>query len=89
MEKTYWPSRWIFILAAVGSAAGLGNLWRFPYLAYENGGGAFVFAVIIANILIGIPPWQCQPSEAPQKLGQKQEGGENKFKLSFAGANME
>ena len=44
-----------FILAAVGSAAGLGNLWRFPYLAFENGGAAFILAFIIANILIGIP----------------------------------
>jgi len=55
MSKTYWPSNWIFILAAVGSAAGLGNLWRFPSLAYEHGGGAFVVAIIVANILIGIP----------------------------------
>lgn len=55
MDRTHWPSQWIFILAAVGSAAGLGNLWRFPYLAYEHGGGAFVVAIIIANILIGIP----------------------------------
>ncbi len=55
MSKTYWPSNWNFILAAVGSAAGLGNLWRFPALAYEHGGGAFVVAIIIANILIGIP----------------------------------
>ena len=55
MEKTFWSSRWVFILAAIGSAAGLGNLWRFPYLAYENGGGAFVVAIIVANLLIGIP----------------------------------
>jgi len=54
-EKLYWPSRWIFILAAIGSAAGLGNIWRFPYLAFEHGGGAFVFALIIANLAIGIP----------------------------------
>lgn len=54
-NKHHWPNQWIFILAAVGSAAGLGNLWRFPYLAYEHGGGAFVFAIIIANLVIGIP----------------------------------
>ena len=70
MEKTYWPSQWVFILAAVGSAAGLGNLWRFPYLAYENGGGAFLFAFVIANILIGIPLLMLEIG-----LGQKTQKG--------------
>ncbi len=55
MSRGQWPNQFIFILAAVGSAAGIGNLWRFPYLAYEYGGGAFVLAVIVANLLIGIP----------------------------------
>lgn len=54
-KTTHWPSKWIFILAAVGSAAGLGNLWRFPYLAYEYGGGAFLLVIVLANILVGIP----------------------------------
>lgn len=55
MDTQTWPSRTIFILAAIGSAAGLGNLWRFPYLAYEWGGGAFIVAIIVANLLIGVP----------------------------------
>lgn len=55
MSRVYWPSNWVFILAAIGSAAGLGNLWRFPALAFEHGGGAFVVAIIVANLLIGIP----------------------------------
>jgi len=50
-----WPSRWVFILAAVGSAAGLGNIWRFPFLAYEHGGAAFVLALIVASVIVGIP----------------------------------
>lgn len=50
-----WPSRTVFILAAIGSAAGLGNLWRFPYLAFDNGGAAFIVALIIANLVVGIP----------------------------------
>ena len=55
MTRGQWPSRWVFIIAAIGSAAGIGNLWRFPYLAYEYGGAAFVVAVVVANLLIGIP----------------------------------
>ncbi len=50
-----WSSRMAFIFAAVGSAIGLGNIWRFPYLAGENGGGAFVLVYIACVLLIGIP----------------------------------
>lgn len=53
--RKLFSSRWIFILAAIGSAAGLGNLWRFPYLAYENGGAAFVVAYLICALLLGFP----------------------------------
>ena len=41
-SRENWTSRSGFIIAAVGSAVGLGNIWRFPYVAYENGGGAWV-----------------------------------------------
>lgn len=50
-----FSSRKVFILAAIGSAAGLGNIWRFPYVAYENGGGAFIFPYLIALLGAGIP----------------------------------
>ena len=50
-----WSSRWIFILAATGSAVGLGNIWKFPYITGENGGGAFVLIYLICIALIGIP----------------------------------
>ena len=50
-----WSSRMAFILAAVGSAVGLGNIWRFPYLAGENGGAAFVLLYIGFVFLIGLP----------------------------------
>ena len=50
-----WSSRWAFILAAVGAAVGLGNIWRFPTLAGENGGGAFVLVYITCVVLIGLP----------------------------------
>ncbi|MDO5332016.1 MAG: sodium-dependent transporter, partial [Bacillota bacterium] len=50
-----WSSRSTFILAAVGSAVGLGNAWRFPGLAAKYGGGAFLFVYLIAMLIIGIP----------------------------------
>ena len=48
-----WSSRFGFLMAAVGSAVGLGNLWKFPYLAGENGGGAFVLVYIVLVVLLG------------------------------------
>ncbi|QQS58710.1 sodium-dependent transporter [Candidatus Peregrinibacteria bacterium] len=50
-----WPSWKIFVLAAIGSAAGLGNVWRFPYMAYEYGGAAFFVAYLVCLALIGFP----------------------------------
>lgn len=50
-----WSGRWAFILAATGSAVGLGNIWKFPYIAGENGGGAFVLVYLICIAVIGIP----------------------------------
>ena len=48
-----WGSRIGFILAAAGSAVGLGNLWKFPYMAGKNGGGAFVVVYILIVLLMG------------------------------------
>ena len=50
-----WASRWTFILAATGSAVGLGNIWKFPYITGENGGGAFVLVYLICILTAGIP----------------------------------
>ena len=50
-----WRSRWLFILAATGSAVGLGNIWKFPYITGENGGGAFVLVYLLCICLIGLP----------------------------------
>lgn len=50
-----WSSRWAFILAATGAAVGLGNVWKFPYITGQHGGGAFVLIYLVCMILIGIP----------------------------------
>ncbi len=50
-----WTSRWAFIMAATGSAVGLGNIWKFPYMTGENGGGAFVLVYLLCIFLIGVP----------------------------------
>ncbi|PCI07793.1 MAG: sodium-dependent transporter [Gammaproteobacteria bacterium] len=50
-----WSSRTVFILAATGSAVGLGNIWKFPYITGENGGGTFVLVYLLCIALIGIP----------------------------------
>lgn len=50
-----WVGRWTFILAATGSAVGLGNLWKFPYITGENGGGAFVLVYLACIAVAGLP----------------------------------
>lgn len=50
-----WANRWMFILAATGSAVGLGNIWKFPYITGEYGGGAFVLVYLLIILLVGIP----------------------------------
>lgn len=54
-EKERWSSGTTFVLAAIGAAIGIGNVWRFPYICYSNGGGAFLIPYIIALITVGLP----------------------------------
>ncbi len=55
VKRDKWSSKMGFILAASGSAVGLGNIWRFPYVTYENGGGAFVLLYILFIVMLGLP----------------------------------
>ncbi|KAG1705083.1 Sodium- and chloride-dependent glycine transporter 1 [Nymphon striatum] len=54
-ERGNWGSKWEFLLSCVGLSVGIGNVWRFPYLAYENGGGAFLIPYLIMLVLAGKP----------------------------------
>jgi NSS family neurotransmitter:Na+ symporter len=79
-----WSSRLAFILAVTGSAVGLGNIWRFPYTAGENGGGAFVLIYLASVVLIGLPIMMAEimlgrrgrrnPVTTMQILGQEEAG---------------
>ena len=54
-SRDHWGNKLGFILAAVGSAVGLGNIWKFPYVVGKNGGSAFILIYLACIILVGIP----------------------------------
>ena len=59
-KREHWTSSLGFVCAAAGSAVGLGNIWKFPYIAGENGGGAFVMVYLLCILLVGIPVMLCE-----------------------------
>jgi neurotransmitter:Na+ symporter, NSS family len=61
-EREHWSGSLGFVLAAAGSAIGLGNIWKFPYIAGQNGGGAFVLIYLICIFAIGLPVMLCELS---------------------------
>ncbi|MFB5084611.1 sodium-dependent transporter, partial [Symbiobacterium thermophilum] len=54
-RRDQWKSRSGFIFATIGAAVGLGNFWRFPFMAYQNGGGAFLLPYFVALLTAGVP----------------------------------
>jgi SNF family Na+-dependent transporter len=60
VKRDRWSSRTTFILAGIGAAVGLGNIWRFPYLNYRWGGGAFLIPYVVAKVFMGIPLLQAE-----------------------------
>ncbi|MBN3306792.1 sodium- and chloride-dependent GABA transporter 2-like [Amia ocellicauda] len=54
-DRGQWANKWEFLLAVAGQIVGLGNLWRFPYLCYKNGGGAFLIPYVLFMLTGGIP----------------------------------
>lgn len=58
--KEHWSSHLEFLCSCIGNSVGLGNLWRFPYVAYKNGGAAFLVPYIIVNVVVGRPIYQLE-----------------------------
>ena len=54
-ERESWGNYWEFFLTSLGLAVGLGNVWRFPYVAYTNGGGSFLIPYLIMLLVVGVP----------------------------------
>ena len=86
-----WSSRLMFILAAAGSAVGLGNIWRFPYVVGDNGGGAFVIVYLFCIFLVGIPhhvirdsPW----APGQTKPDKYHENSCGEFRRQFKGGKL-
>uniref|UniRef100_A0AAV2J3S4 Transporter n=1 Tax=Knipowitschia caucasica TaxID=637954 RepID=A0AAV2J3S4_KNICA len=70
-ERGHWASKVEFLLAVAGNVVGLGNVWRFPYLCYKNGGGAFMVPYLVFVATCGVPLFLLETS-----MGQcTQEGG--------------
>ena len=86
----HWSSRLAFVLAVTGSAVGLGNIWKFPYVAGQNGGGAWVLVYLVCVALVGLPVMMSEiligrrgrrnPVSTMALLGEE-EGGTSKWRI--------
>ena len=81
-DRESWGNHFEFFLSSLGLAVGLGNVWRFPYVAYENGGGTFMVPYIIMLFIVGLP---CLFVE--QSVGQYARVGANKVRQKFPSGN--
>ena len=53
--RDQWQNRYFFLISAIGSSIGLGNIWRFPYMTYKHGGWVFIIAYAVALFTVGVP----------------------------------
>lgn len=83
MARATWSSKWAFVLAAAASAVGLGNLWRFPYLAAKYGGGTFLFTYLVMVFTFGIALLLLETALG-RKTGQSVSGAFKAFGKKYA-----
>ncbi len=88
MTRENWGSRFGFIMATAGFAIGMGNIWRFPYITGESGGGAFILIYLIFTVLIGVPLLTAEISlgrkaQLTPIAGMKKLAGDSKFWISI------
>ena len=94
-QSLVWIGKWTFILAAAGSAVGLGNIWGFPYKAGENGGGLFVLLYLFFVIVLGLPVFMAEvfigkvgkgnPVGAVEALAKKTKSSRNWNLVAYSG----
>ena len=75
-QRDVWSNQCEFFVSSLGLAVGLGNIWRFPYVCYQNGGGTFLIPYIIMLIFVGIPALLFE-----QSVGQYAREGVNKVRI--------
>ncbi|MDR3055689.1 MAG: sodium-dependent transporter [Zoogloeaceae bacterium] len=78
--RSTWSNRWAFILVTIGSSVGLGNIWKFPYMAGSQGGSAFVLVYLVCVLLIGLPLLMAEIS-----IGRRGKGNPVAAMLNVAG----
>ena len=74
-ERETWGNHLEFFLSSLGLAVGLGNVWRFPYIAYTNGGGSFLIPYLFMLVFVGMPAFFLE-----QSIGQYARVGANKVR---------
>jgi len=87
MKRERWPSKTMFIFASVGSAVGLGNIWRFPYLVGKYGGGAFLLPYFVMLFCVGFP-FLVLEFTLGQKMQQGVVGAMRKIDSKFSGIGL-
>ena len=75
MERESFGSRLGFLLVSAGCAIGIGNVWRFPYVAGENGGGVFVLFYLLFLIIMGLPVLTMEPITAIRRWKSRAQNG--------------